>query len=110
MFNEYRRLCKAKPRQFNVGGAFLWKENGKPCVFNLGTQELPGPHATYPAVEKSLLNMISQADVEGITSIAVPKIGAGYGGLRWDKVRNLIERLFEKWSGDLFVYEDYEPK
>ena len=110
MFNEYRRLCKSKPRQFNLGDAFLWKEQGKPFVFNLGTQESPGRHATYQAVEKSLVSMISQAEVEGITSISIPRIGSGYGGLKWEKVREIIEKVFEKWSGNLFVYEEYKPE
>ena len=110
MFNEYRRRCKAKPREFNIGDAFLWKENNKPFVFNLGTQESPGRHATYQAVEKALTNMVSQADVEGITSIAIPRIGSGYGGLKWEKVREVIEQVFEKWSGNLFVYEGYQPE
>jgi O-acetyl-ADP-ribose deacetylase (regulator of RNase III) len=110
MFNEYRHRCKTTPRQFNLGDAFLWKEKEKPFVFNLGTQESPGRHATYQAVEKALLNMMRQADVEGITSIAIPRIGAGYGGLNWEKVREVIEKGFEKWSGDLFVYEGYKPE
>ncbi len=110
MFNEYRRRCKAKPRQFNVGDAFLWKEKDKPFVFNLGTQESPGRHATYQAVEKALTNMRRQAEVEEITSIAIPKVGAGYGGLKWEKVREVIEQVFEKWSGNLFVYEGSPPE
>ncbi|HEY9760069.1 MAG TPA: macro domain-containing protein [Oculatellaceae cyanobacterium] len=110
MFNEYRRRCKAKPREFNIGDAFLWKENGKPFVFNLGTQESPGRHATYQAVEKALTNMIRQAGVEGITSIAIPRIGSGYGGLKWEKVREVVEKVFERWPGNLFVYEGYQPE
>jgi len=39
MFQEYRRRCKAQPREFNLGDAMLWKEEDKPWVFNLGTQE-----------------------------------------------------------------------
>ncbi len=60
MFDEYRRRCKATPRQFNLGDAFLWKDKDKPSVFNLGTQEKPGRHATYQAVEESLVNMLRQ--------------------------------------------------
>jgi len=110
MFKEYRHRCTARPRQFNVGDAFLWKEKDKPFVFNLGTQESPGPHATYQAIEKSLSNMVSQTDHEGIKSIAIPKIGSGYGGLEWEKVRAVIEKVFEQWSGNLFVYEEYESE
>jgi O-acetyl-ADP-ribose deacetylase (regulator of RNase III) len=39
MFEEYRSMCKADPRQFNLGDSFLWIEEGKPSVFNLATQD-----------------------------------------------------------------------
>src|SRR5258708_1750726 len=61
MYEVYRRRCKAKPRQFNLGDSFLWKELGKPSVFNLATQVHPGPHATYEAVEVALTKMKQQA-------------------------------------------------
>src|SRR5687767_13275409 len=68
MFEEYRRLCSAraarhpkdggrgagdeqKPPEFTLGSVFLWREDGKPAVFNLGTQPRPGRGATYKAVE-----------------------------------------------------------
>src|SRR5262245_30745605 len=38
MYEEYRR-CKAEYRRFNLGDAWLWKSDGRPWVFNLGTQE-----------------------------------------------------------------------
>jgi O-acetyl-ADP-ribose deacetylase (regulator of RNase III) len=109
MYEEYRRRCTAKPRRFNLGDAFLWKVIGKPWVFNLGIQERPGPHAIYEAVEKSLVNMKLLAEKENIRSIAMPRIGAGYGGLTWEKVRNIIEQVFEKWQGTLYVYEEFVP-
>jgi len=110
MFDEYRRRCKAKPRQFNLGDSFLWKEKDKPFVFNLATQERPGRYATYQAIEAALVSMISQAKNEDITKIAIPRIGSGYGGLEWEKVREVIEKVFEKWSGNLFVYEEFKPE
>ena len=30
MNEEYRRRCKAKPREFNPGDCFLWKADGAP--------------------------------------------------------------------------------
>jgi O-acetyl-ADP-ribose deacetylase (regulator of RNase III) len=39
MYEEYRRRCKAEPRQFNLGDVFLWRNEQQPWVFNLGTQE-----------------------------------------------------------------------
>jgi hypothetical protein len=32
MYAEYRRRCKAQPREFNLGDAFLWKAEGKPAL------------------------------------------------------------------------------
>jgi O-acetyl-ADP-ribose deacetylase (regulator of RNase III) len=41
--------------------------------------------------------------------IAMRRIGAGYGGLSWKKVRAIVESTFGDWSGTLIVYEQYEP-
>jgi O-acetyl-ADP-ribose deacetylase (regulator of RNase III) len=108
MFEEFRRRCKAKPPEFNLGDVFLWREKGKPAVFNLGTQPQPGRGATYPVVEAALRAMRKVADDEGIRTIAVPRIAAGYGGLSWKKVKAQIEAVFGGWGGTVFVYEEFE--
>ena len=61
-------------------------------VFNLGTQEgYWRSRASYEAIATSLKEMRRQADAEGITCIAMPRIGVGYGGLSWKKVRAIVE-------------------
>jgi O-acetyl-ADP-ribose deacetylase (regulator of RNase III) len=108
MFQEYRRRCKATPRQFNLGDAWLWKADDQPSVFNLGTQEgYWHARASYEAIETALSAMRKQADEEKITAIAIPRIGVGYGGLSWKKVRAIVEKVFADWSGTLYVYEEY---
>lgn len=107
MFEEFRRRCKGKPPEFAMGDVFFWREAGKPAVFNLGTQPRPGRGATYPVVEVALGALRAAADAEGIRSVAMPRIAAGYGGLSWKKVRERIETAFADWPGMLYVYEDY---
>lgn len=107
MFDEFKRRCKAKPPEFGLGDVFLWREPGKPAVFNLGTQPRPGRGATYPVVEAALRRMRELADAEGIRSIACPRIAAGYGGLSWKKVKALIDAAFADWPGTLIVYEEF---
>jgi O-acetyl-ADP-ribose deacetylase (regulator of RNase III) len=107
MYQAYHQRCKAKPRQFNLGDVLLWKEAGKPAVFNLGTQEYPERAANYDAIEKALAAMKDQADREGISTLAIPRIGAGYGGLSWKRIRAIIGKVFENWSGTLYAYEEY---
>jgi hypothetical protein len=53
--------------------------------------------------------MRTQADAEGVISIAMPRIGEGHGGLSWRKVRAVIDCVFAVWPGTLYVYEDYVP-
>jgi O-acetyl-ADP-ribose deacetylase (regulator of RNase III) len=104
MYEEYRERCKANPRQFNLGDEWLWKEAGKPWVFNLGTQErFWHARASYEAIETALEKMKKQSIEERILRIAMPRIGAGLGGLSWKKVRAIIELVFNDWSGTLFV-------
>ena len=111
MYEEFRRRCKAMPREFNLGGAWLWKADDMPWVFNLGTQEAVWrARASYEAIETALRSMRQQAEQEGLASIAVPRIGAGYGGLSWTKVKAIIEKVFADWAGTLYVYEEYAPE
>jgi O-acetyl-ADP-ribose deacetylase (regulator of RNase III) len=107
MFREYAARCTARPRRFSPGDVFLWKPPAGPAVFNLATQDRPGPYATVEAIEQSLRAMRQLADREGITSIAMPAVGAGVGGLAWPALRTVAERVFGDWSGRLVVYEEY---
>lgn len=109
MYEEYHRRCKAKPRLFNPGEVMFWKSETSPHVFNLATQEdTLMRRATYPALEKALTLMQQIADQEAITSIAMPRIGAGLGRLDWNKVHPILTNSFENWSGILYVYEAYK--
>ncbi len=108
MYEKYRELCKAQPRKFNLGDVWLWRAKVLPHVFNLGTQEgVWRSRASYEVIETSLVRMRELADAEGISSIAIPRIGVGYGGLSWKKVREIVERIFSEWTGRLVVYEDF---
>lgn len=80
-------------------------------MFNLGTQEQYWHgRASYEAIEQALERTKEQADAERIRSIAIPRIGVGYGGLSWKKVRVIVDRVFEDWTGRLVVYEEYVPE
>jgi O-acetyl-ADP-ribose deacetylase (regulator of RNase III) len=111
MYEEYRRRCRAEPREFNPGDAFLWKANDRPWVFNPATQEdYWRSRASYASVEQALARMRELAEAEGAGSLAIPRIGTGYGGLSWKKLRVIVERNFADWPGTLYVYEQYVPE
>jgi O-acetyl-ADP-ribose deacetylase (regulator of RNase III) len=111
MYEQYRARCKATPRQFNLGDCWLWKDDRRPWVFNLATQEKYWhARASYEAIEAALTALRRQADAEGVTRIALPRVGAGKGGLSWKKVRAVIEQVFADWPGTLIVYDQYVPE
>lgn len=110
MYEQYRARCKTKPREFNLGDVWLWKADDQPWVFNLGTQEgVWRARASYEAIEQALGRMRELANAERVTSIAIPRIGVGYGGLSWKKVRATVEQVFADWPGRLVVYEKFVP-
>jgi len=53
--------------------------------------------------------MLSYASQNNIHEIALPKIGAGLGGLNWDDVKNIIDKVARDYPAiDLFVVENYK--
>jgi O-acetyl-ADP-ribose deacetylase (regulator of RNase III) len=92
MFQQYRRLCYK--RLFRPGEYFLWKES-TPWILNLATQgDTLG--AKPEILQRCFEDFCRYYAYEGITSLALPRVGAGLGGLEWDEVRELMERA---WGG-----------
>jgi O-acetyl-ADP-ribose deacetylase (regulator of RNase III) len=110
MFDVYRERCRARPRAFNLGDVILWEPApsvGTPAVFNLATQEGVGrgKQASYQALSAALHEMRALADRAGITSVALPLIGAGLGGLHWERVLAITRLVLGPWAGTAWVYE-----
>lgn len=106
MYAEYKNLCNA--RKFNLGDVFKYNY-GKGYIFNLGTQKTWRTKANIRAIEQALNNMLSIASTEDIRKIALPKIGAGLGGLDWNDVKRVIDKTAMEYPNvDLFVIENYK--
>jgi len=60
-------------------------------------------------VEKALRNMVQVARELGIGRVGLPRIGAGLGGLPWETVRELVERVGTETELELVVFEEYVP-
>jgi len=101
MYQEYRRLCHHE--LLALGGAFLWKLS-EPWVLNLVTQDsLRGATSEY--VAEAFRWLATSWREEGIQSVAMPRVGAGPGGLEWDEVRSLLEGILGPCSLPVTVYE-----
>jgi O-acetyl-ADP-ribose deacetylase (regulator of RNase III) len=88
IFEEYERRCRR--RELHPGDLFAWQAD-KRWIYNLVTQDRPGPRATLPAIQVSLQRMVAHARAAGVRRIGLPQIGCGLGGLDWDDVRPVVE-------------------
>ena len=80
-------------------------------VFNLGTQESWKTKATLANVETALIQMMKIAETLQISSIALPTIGAGLGGLDWGEVKSIINKIsVNNPRTELYVVENYSSK
>lgn len=112
MFDAYKKAIRDE--QFGLGRVAIWGDkygfNGRRItIFCLGTQPMPGPSANLWAIRRSLLEMRETMDTLSIRSVALPKIGCGYGGLSWDVVKPIVDETLGDWLGTAYVYEKYVP-
>jgi O-acetyl-ADP-ribose deacetylase (regulator of RNase III) len=97
------------PIQFVTGDLFTNRFHAQALAHGCNCQGSMGAGIATVA-RPSPASMREQADLDAITSIAIPRVGAGYGGLSWKKVKTIIEKVFGDWSGTLYVYEEYTPE
>ena len=103
MFEQYRNLCHRDELQ--PGGYFLYKDSD-PWILNLATQSTTRG-ATLEHISGCLHAIASSYLAEGITSLAMPRLGAGLGGLRWEDVKHVIVGELGSLTIPVFVYEEY---
>jgi O-acetyl-ADP-ribose deacetylase (regulator of RNase III) len=104
MYKNYRKQCLANT--FQGGDVYEWVENGV-YVFNAMTQLRTGAAAQYSFIESSMEKVALRCLELSIPQIATPRIGAGIGGLDWDKVKPILKRIFTKKNVDLLVIENF---
>jgi len=88
----YRARCD--DGTFTLGEVLPWidEETGV-WIYNLATQQRPGPDAKLEAIADSVRAAIDHAPKNGVRTINLPRIGSGIGGLDWDDVRATLERV-----------------
>ena len=93
MFFDYRQKCRSE--EFKPGCAYMFKNTEKPHVINLATQEdLSGAKPEY--IQSALRWLLENYESLKISTVAMPKIGAGLGGMQWEEVEMILYEYFEK--------------
>lgn len=89
MYESYRRRC-LKPGGMIPGDVMPWQDRGD-VVFNLATQDEPGPCAKPWMITAAIGRMITEAHHDfRISVIGMPLIGCGIGGLTESDLRRCL--------------------
>lgn len=72
-------------------------------VFNLVTKERYWNKPTYESLKRSLLMMKETVVRNGISCLAMPRIGSGLDKLAWNRVKDIISEVFIDTDVEILV-------
>jgi O-acetyl-ADP-ribose deacetylase (regulator of RNase III) len=111
MAKDFRHYCHQKNPK--AGHAWLWAGPEK-VIINLMTQEPAPDKKAHPGkasahnITHAIKELCGIIEKEGISSIALPRLATGVGGLEWTEVEPLIEKSLGGLKIPVIIYETYE--
>jgi len=111
MHKDFHHWCHQNHPE--PGDAWLWHGPNGVRVVNLITQEggyghgqRPGK-ATVKHVSDALRSLSKIAHREAFTSLALPRVATGVGGLTWEEVWPVMQERLGELEIPVYVYVDY---
>jgi O-acetyl-ADP-ribose deacetylase (regulator of RNase III) len=110
-FQQYKKACDAKEvqpgRMFTVPTGKLFNPK---YIINFPTKRHWRDKSKIEDIQTGLKALVAEVQQLGITSIAIPALGCGNGGLDWLEVKPLIESAFvELPEVKVVVFEPSHP-
>lgn len=106
-YKAYEKACKNK--EFSTGELLITEEEsllgGKKTIINFPTKTDWRKPSEYSYIETGLKELVKIIQERNIKSIAIPPLGAGNGGLDWNKVKLLIENHLSEIDSDIYIYQ-----
>lgn len=117
LVKDYRHDTRSKA--IGTGDVWGWtgvQENGGARkIVNLVTQDTLGQgpsakpgKASVENVRRSLQRLAKYVRDENITSVALPRLATGVGGLAWEDVRPLVDQYMGGLGIPVIVYTTYQ--
>lgn len=103
LYEDYREACRGGFLQ--PGGVLPWQDpvSGK-WIYNIASQDLPGAHARLDWLATGVGAALDHAYAQGVPVVALPRLGAGIGGLQWEEVLRTLKQVERNRPGGLKVY------
>ena len=106
-FKTYVEACKRN--EIEIGKLLVTKDSnlnsGEKYIINFPTKKDWRKPSEYYFIESGLDDLIRVLNENKIDSVAIPPLGAGNGGLEWDKVKKIIEQKLGNLDTEIIVYE-----
>jgi O-acetyl-ADP-ribose deacetylase (regulator of RNase III) len=93
IFAPYKKACNTKEL---APGGMLPIFTKDTWIFNLASQVKPGANASLDLLEKSVEESFRFAEETNVSGFALPRIGAGVGGLKWFDALEVLEFVTAK--------------
>ena len=113
MHKDFRHHCHISNPE--PGEAWMWGGTQGKRIVCLLTQEPCSKHghghpgkATVENVNHALRHLRVLAEKEKFSSIAIPRLATGVGGLHWEQVKPLVENHLGHLGIPVFVYTHYQ--
>lgn len=101
--NKFGRVTALRQQNAKVGGVAVLKA-GKRTVYYLVTKKLSTQKPKYSDLLRSLIAMRKDMQTNGIKKLGIPKIGCGLDRLEWDRVYDLLHRVFNADDVEIVLY------
>lgn len=105
-YRLYKKACQNG--EVTIGKMFVTHTNSlvnPKWIINFPTKKHWMHRSSYSYIEKGLDDLVRVIKELNIKSIAIPPLGAGQGGLKWEKVKEIIENKLQLLDIDIEVYE-----
>ena len=105
-FAAYQKACRNG--QVRPGRSFVFTNRSTPpeYIINFPTKRHWRDSSRIEDIEAGLKDLIGIIRANNIRSIAIPPLGAGLGGLEWERVKALIQASLKGLNDvDITVYE-----
>jgi O-acetyl-ADP-ribose deacetylase (regulator of RNase III) len=93
-YKFYQQACKQGQVQIGKMLVFPTQQLQPQYIINFPTKRQWRQKAKLEYIQQGLQDLVRVVQQYGIRSVAIPPLGCGQGGLRWEEVKPLIEQAF----------------
>ena len=106
-YKVYSKACK--DGDFKIGDLLVVEEDsllsGRRTIINFPTKTDWRKPSEYIYIEEGLKKLVELIKQKNIKSLAIPPLGAGNGGLEWNKVKAMMQYYLRNIDAEITIFQ-----